>query len=109
MLGLNDLKSVINKLHQRYPNVRIFVNSVYYLASNYPYDDAKSFNKSIDNFNRDIKSYCSNNSSYLTYIDITSGLYTNGYLDSSISNDSEGIHINSDKGKQTLVNNIIMA
>ena len=111
MLGVNgmnpnDLKNVLTKLHQRYPNVRIYVNSVYYLASNYTYSDVKTFNKNIDNFNKEIKNYCDSNSSYLTYIDITSGLYSNGYLDSSLSNDPEGIHIYSDKGKQTLINNI---
>ena len=111
MLGVNgmnpnDLKSLLTKLHERYPNVRIYVNSVYYLASNYSYSDVKTFNKNIDNFNKEIKNYCDSNSSYLTYIDITSGLYSNGYLDSSLSNDPEGIHIYSDKGKQTLINNI---
>ena len=112
MLGVNDLipndlKSVLTKLHKRYPNVRIYVNSIYHLASNYSYGDASNKNSSIDNFNKEIKNYCESNSSYLTYIDITSGLYdSNGYLSTSLSDDPEGIHIYSTRGQEKIVNNI---
>ncbi len=108
MLGVNavtditNMKNFLSELHKKYPSAQIFVNSLYHVGSNYHYANAKSFNNSIDSFNNTMKSYCKTQS-YLTYVDVTSGLYdSKGYTKNV---DKEGIHL-VDNGRINLVNNI---
>ena len=96
----NDLITVLNNLHVRYPNVPIFVNSVYHWGSKYP----KTYNDRVDEFNQKIKDYCNSNN-WVTYVDITSGLHDDkGFLKSPFAADS--LHINSSEGISKLTGNI---
>ena len=102
MLGANcptqfsETKSVMKKLHNRYPNAKIVFNSVYHLGSNYTYIDKDQANALYDTFNNEMEEFCEANSDWAAYADVTAGLYEtiNGkqYLRSDYRDDS-GIHI----------------
>ena len=102
MLGANcptqfsETKSVMQKLHNRYPNARIVFNSVYHLGANYTYMNKDEANALYDKFNNEMKAYCEANSDWAAYADVTAGLYeTIGgrqYLKSEYR-DGSGIHI----------------
>lgn len=108
MLGVNntsqitELEQVLQNLHNRYPDAKIFYNSAYHVASNYTVIDPATMNANIDTLNQTIKEYC-NGCGWLTYVDVTENLNDeNGFLKSA---DSEGIHLTGE-GCTTLVNNI---
>ena len=109
MLGANsgpyqieELKQVMEKLHQKYPSAKIFFNSVYHVGSNYVLGTPDETNKLYDKVNTELSSFCSAND-WAIYIDITEGIHdSNGYM---VDPDSEGIHITGD-GKKKLVENI---
>ena len=102
-LNAKDLLDVVTNLQNRYKNVPIFVNSVYYVSSKYKYGNVK-LNDSIDTFNNTIKEQYKNNKEVF-YIDITNELHEKNFLKSNISDD-EGIHISTEEGKNQLVENI---
>lgn len=107
MLGVNDLstgdlQSVAEALHTKYPDAIIYINSIYH--TNPDKYTGGATNTAIDTFNTTMKTYC-DGKSWATYIDVTSGLDENGKLKSSYS--SDGLHLTSEEGKKTLVNNII--
>ena len=109
MLGANsgpyqieELKQVMQKLHERYPSAKIFFNSVYHVGSNYVLGTPDETNKLYDKVNTELSSFCSAND-WAIYIDITEGIHdSNGYM---VDPDSEGIHITGE-GKNKLVENI---
>lgn len=108
MLGVNNLgetsqmEQLLNNLHERYKTATIYVNSVYHLGTSY---SGAANNSSIDTFNDTMRNFCNQNS-WAQYIDITQGLNdASGYLKSDYC-DSAGLHITSQEGKSTLVNNI---
>lgn len=99
------MQQLLQNLHERYPNVPIFVNSVYHVSRSYDYANPESMNASIDKLNESIKDFCNQNS-WAFYIDVTQDLDDNGgYLKSEFS-DQEGLHISGENGINTLVNNI---
>lgn len=106
MLGISDLdvsnlQSVLNELHNRYPSVTVYYNSVYHIGSSY---SGTVTNAQIDDFNSQMKSFCDSNS-WCEYIDITSGLHeSNGNLKSGYSKD--GLNLTNFNGKSKLFNNI---
>lgn len=112
MLGVNnvngstqvsDMETLLEELHKKYPDVPIFVNSVYYLGTAYG-NATDSMNQGVDTFNQAMKDFCNKND-WAYYIDISENLYNDsGYLKVEYSTD--GLHINSTEGIDTLVNNI---
>ncbi|MBQ3407921.1 MAG: C39 family peptidase [Clostridia bacterium] len=110
MLGANsgayqipELKEVMEKLHTRYPSAKIYFNSVYHLGSNYTYANVDDTIAGYDRVNEEMKTFCSSNSDWAVYVDITNGLHDeNGYLKYP---DDEGIHLVGE-GKTILVDNI---
>ena len=106
MLGVNNtdtnnMKNLLNQLHEKYPNAKIYVNSVYHIGKKYTAGYIN--NSQIDQYNDTMKTYCDQNS-WLEYIDITTGLYDDtGYLKSEYEFD--GLHMN-DKGNAVLIKNI---
>lgn len=107
MLGVNDtsqvdnMKTVIQNLHKKYPSAIIFMNSAYHVGSGR--SGADSLNNNIDDFNNKMKDYSSENS-WLYYIDITSGLHDEkGYLKSELTGDN--LHMTSE-GNKILADNI---
>ena len=111
MLGVNDvsqteqLKSVLNNLNKKYPNVTIYVNSVYHVGTSYSstYYTPSKLNEEIDKFNSTMEEFC-NNTSWATYIDITTGLYDGSGYNKYQS--SDGLHIFDETGMTILVDNI---
>ena len=100
-LGVNDptqidyMKTVLNKLLERYPNTPIFVNRVFYVSNSFTaynsvFSSPSHMNSLIDKFNQAMQEFCSTNSN-LYYIDATEGLHENGALSSKYSLD--GIHL----------------
>ncbi|MEG1410134.1 MAG: hypothetical protein RSD36_09865 [Terrisporobacter sp.] len=73
---VSDMKTLINKLVNKYPNKIISVQKVFPLGKNF----SKATLNRIINYNAIIKSYC-NNFTNVKFIDATSGLVTDdGYL-----------------------------
>lgn len=100
---VSDMKEVLNNLLVRYPNVPIFVMSVFHVGTAYTVMDKSQMNAAIDSFNNSMKEFCNSNSN-LMYIDITEGLYDDkGFLKSSYT--SDGLHLNN-SGNDILVKNI---
>lgn len=112
MLGTNgtlqysEMKEVLNNLHNRYPNVTIYVDSVYHLSQAYnSYGGSVIQNNNIDNFNNEMEAFC-NETSWAKYVDISAGLHDdNGFLKAEYA-DASGIHIVSTEGIEIIVNNI---
>lgn len=107
MLGVNNpsetaqMEQLLNSLHSRYSNCKVFVNSVYNVGSAY---SGGVTNDSIKKYNDEIRNFCNQNE-WAQYVDVTNGLNDNsGMLKSDLS--SDGLHITSDSGKYMLVNNI---
>lgn len=106
MLGVNSpnvehMKRLFDKLHEKYPNSTIYVNSVYHVGT--AYTAGYITNSQIDAFNNSIKQIASHNN-WIVYIDVTSGLYDeNGYLKSEYT--SDGLHMNA-SGNNILISNI---
>lgn len=99
-LGVNNtsddknMKKVLENLLARYPDVPIYVNSVFHVGTSYTYNNPITMNTNIDDFNNKMKTYCNGNSR-LYYIDITNGLYEeSGYLTSDYT--SDGLHLKGD-------------
>lgn len=110
-LGVNEisdtgkLDELLDALLAKYPNKKIYVNSVFPVAQTYTYANASTMNSNISSFNNHIKQKCNNNTN-LIYIDITAGLTdSSGYLKSEYA-DSAGLHLSTNGAKQILVNNI---
>ena len=107
MLGVNNpsetaqMEQLLNSLHSRYSNCKVFVNSVYNVGSAY---SGGVTNDSIKKYNDEIRNFCNQNE-WAQYVDVTNGLNDDsGMLKSDLS--SDGLHITSDSGKDILVNNI---
>ena len=107
MLGVNNpsetaqMEQLLNSLHSRYSNCKVFVNSVYNVGSAY---SGGVTNDSIKKYNDEIRNFCNQNE-WAQYVDVTNGLNDDsGMLKSDLS--SDGLHITSDSGKGILVNNI---
>lgn len=95
---VKDMKTLINKLSDKYPQKTIYVQKVFPLGKKY----SKKVINRISNYNNEIEEYCKAISN-VTFIDATTGFVdSNGYLKYA---DSEGIHIVSSK-YQMFFNNI---
>ncbi len=110
MLGTNGLnetssmETVLNNLHTRYPDVTIYVDSIYHVGANYTYTNNIRFNQSVDTFNEWLQEFCTNKS-WAKYVDISAGLYEdNGLLKTSYA--SDGLHIYSEEGIAKLIENM---
>ncbi len=110
MLGANEInnvegmKTLLEELHTKYPNVPIIVNSVYHMGKNHWSGDAAGVNAAVDSFNKAMKEYCESED-WLGYIDIQDGLYDDdGYIKPEFS-DQEGIHLTGE-GVDILLENI---
>lgn len=102
---IDSMKTLLDKLLERYPSSTIYVNEVFKVGKDYKYGDisASDFNSSITTFNNSIKSYCQGKNR-LEYVGVSSGLYdAQGYLDSKYTDDS--LHLNAD-GYEKLAQNI---
>lgn len=110
MLGANDiqnpesLKQLLQVIHEKYSAASIFVNSVYYVGSNYKNMDIAKFNGYVDSFNQAMKDFCNQNS-WAYYVDTNVGLHEGNVLKSEYQ-DGEGIHISNQDGLNMLVENI---
>ena len=110
-LGVNEISAtgkmdeLLDELVKKYPGKKIYVNSVFPVASTYTYMNASTLNSQIKTFNKHIKTKCKENDN-LVYVDISNGLTdSSGYLKSEYA-DSAGLHLSSSKAKEKLVNNI---
>ncbi|MBP3920319.1 MAG: hypothetical protein J6D28_02010 [Bacilli bacterium] len=100
-INTNEMKRLLDLIHNKNTNAKIYVNSVYHIGRSY--NSGYVNNKDIDNYNKEIEQYCTSKD-WLQYIDITEGLYeSDGYLKNEYTND--GLHMNI-KGNTILVNNI---
>ena len=106
MLGVNNLsdinsmKNLLNKLHSKYPNATIFINSVYHLGTAYR---GAATNAQINEFNNSMVEFAAKNS-WAKYISVTYGLdEPTGFVKNEYTYD--GLHLN-ENGKPILVNNI---
>lgn len=107
MLGVNgpsqtqNMKNFLTKLHEKYPNSQIFVNSVFHIGRKYTAGYVN--NGQIDSFNTVMKQFC-NSQTWVTYVDVTAGLNdSSGYIKDEYSGD--GLHLN-DSGQEVLAKNI---
>ena len=107
MLGVNgpsqtqNMKNFLTKLHEKYSNSQIFVNSVYHIGRKYTSGFVN--NGQIDSFNATMKQFC-NSQTWATYIDVTTGLNdSSGYIKNEYS--ADGLHLDS-IGQEVLVKNI---
>ena len=107
LLGINDttqtaqMKDLLNKIHGKDPNATVFVNSEYSVGTAY---SGTETNETIQKYNDEIRNYCNQNS-WCNYLDITNGLSDDsGSLKSEYT--SDGLNVDSDKGKKVLVDNI---
>lgn len=110
MLGTNGLsetssmETVLNNLHTRYPDVTIYVDSIYHVGANYTTQNNISFNQSVDTFNEWLQEFCIDKS-WAKYVDISEELYEdNGLLKTSYA--SDGLHIYSEEGIAKLIENM---
>ena len=91
--NLNDTKKLIDMLSKKYSGKMVFVQRVFPVGKGYSgYSDQQvvNYNKKIDSFNSNIKSYCATKSN-VKFIDTTSGFVaSNGYL---INCENDGLHI----------------
>lgn len=107
---INDLEKVINNLLSYYPNVNIYVNSVFPVGKGYNFDGKvidDEMNAAIKKINESLRSICNENSK-LIYIDITEGLVDeSGYLKPEYiqEKDTQYLHLNPN-GNDILVKNI---
>lgn len=109
LLGANgateveEMKSLLDKIKDKYSSVPIYVLKVFPMGANYTYMDVDELNNLIKNYNDEISNYC--NGKGYNFIDATDGLIdSNGYLYPS---DSEGIHIEGEEQNKKFYNNII--
>ena len=110
-LGVNaitdtsNMEKLLDALLERYKGKKIYVNSVFPVATTYSYASASDLNKNIKKFNKKIKEKCSSEKN-LVYIDVTDGLTdSDGYLKSGFA-DAAGLHLSSSEAKKKLANNI---
>ena len=101
LLGLNnvtsntqiaDMKDLITKLEEKYPDKPIYVQKVFPVHSNYNEGgiNAESMNKYIKKFNTELESYCKGKEN-VAFIDATGGnVGADGYL-----KNNDGYHLNS--------------
>jgi hypothetical protein len=105
MLGVNNtneenMKTLLYKLHRKYPNSIIYINSVYHVGSAYR---GPATNEGIDQYNGKMQKIASQEE-WIKYIDVTNELYDNyGFIKSEYTYD--GLHLN-ENGKPVLVQNI---
>lgn len=87
-----DVKTLITKLSQKYPNKTIYVQKVFPVGQKFANANPYKFNQSIAGLNDVIKSHCYTLSN-VKFIDTTNGFVSNGYLRSDKTYD--GLHISS--------------
>ena len=101
--SVSEMKQLLDKLHEKYENVPIFVLKVFHVGENYTYIDKTTMNNGIDGYNTEIQAYCAGKG--YNFIDATEGLInSNGYLDPATS---DGIHIDTLAANSKFYNNII--
>ena len=108
-LGMNNynsapqMKQLLDKLHEKYEDVPLYVLKVFHVGENYTYVDKNTMNNGIDGYNTTIQSYCSEKG--YKFIDATEGLInSSGYLEPATS---DGIHIDGLESNTKFYNNII--
>lgn len=102
--NINDTKKLINKLIERYPNKKIYIQRVFPVNNTFTEVVASEHNKKIAKFNKSIEEFCKTKSNVVV-IDATDGFIdNNGYLKYS----SDGLHIDENKNGD-FYNNIFNA
>ena len=99
--GYSSLKTLLDLLQTKYPNVTIFVARELHVGS--AMSNYVEYNKAIDTFNSEIAEYC-NEHEDVYQINISTDLEENGILKSSLTND--GVHLKTKENYQILFNNI---
>lgn len=99
--GYSSLKTLLDLLQSKYPNIPIFVARELHVGS--VMSNYVEYNKSIDTFNSEIAEYC-NEHEDVYQINISTDLEENGILKSSLTND--GVHLKTKDNYQILFNNI---
>ena len=101
--GIACMKKLLDKLKDKYPSRKIYVIRELHLGSSYDNSlgSYAAINKEIDNFNKDIRSYC--NANNLISLDASKNLETGSLLNVTYAPD--GFNLN-DNGNRILFNNI---
>ncbi|MCC3863883.1 hypothetical protein K0040_06095 [Terrisporobacter petrolearius] len=99
-----DTKALINQLVAKYPDKTIYVQKVFPVGKNFTENSPTSHNKAINEYNKQLKDFCSTKSN-VKLINATKGFVdSKGYLIST----SDGLHIDSSK-EVKFYNNIFSA
>lgn len=99
--NIRDTKALINQLIVKYPDKTIYVQRVFPVGKNFTGGNTTTYNKAINEYNKQLKEFCSTKSN-VKIIDATKGFIDNkGYLTST----TDGLHIDNSKGIQ-FYNNI---
>ena len=99
-----DTKALINQLIVKYPDKTIYVQKVFPVGKNFIEGSPKNHNKAINEYNKQLKDFCSTKSN-VKFIDATKEFIdSKGYLTST----SDGLHIDSSK-EVKFYNNIFSA
>lgn len=102
--NIRDTKALINQLIVKYPDKTIYVQKVFPVGKNFAEGSPTSHNKAINEYNKQLKDFCSTKSN-VKFIDATKGFIdSKGYLTST----SDGLHIDSSK-EVKFYNNIFSA
>lgn len=106
--NLVDAKELINRLIEKYPDKKIYVQKVFPVGSEFKNANPDKFNNSIKKYNNGIEEFCKTKEN-LYFIDTTSGYVdNNGYL---IKHNGDGLHIDEsyDKGFYQNIENQILS
>ena len=99
-----DTKALINQLVAKYPDKTIYVQRVFPVGKNFIEGSPTNHNKAINEYNKQLKDFCSTKSN-VRFIDATKDFIdSKGYLNST----SDGLHIDSSK-EVKFYNNIFSA
>ena len=92
--NIRDTKALINQLIVKYPDKTIYVQRVFPVGKNFTGGSPVTYNKAINEYNKQLKEFCSTKSN-VKIIDATKGFIDNkGYLTST----TDGLHIDNSKG-----------
>lgn len=99
-----DTKALINQLVAKYPDKTIYVQKVFPVGKNFTENSPTSHNKAINEYNKQLKDFCSTKSNVKLINATKDFVDSKGYLIST----SDGLHIDSSK-EVKFYNNIFSA